>query len=62
MAECTRFGWSLMSPGENGKETLGCLAVNSTSDYDNLCALDILGLADNMLEPTAMSSTNSKSS
>ncbi len=47
VAEHTRFGWSLMSPGEDGKEMLGCLAVNSTSDYDNLCALDVLGLADN---------------
>ncbi|XP_028413530.1 uncharacterized protein LOC114536366 [Dendronephthya gigantea] len=37
-----------MSPGNDGKETLGCLAVNSISDYDNLCALDVLGLADNV--------------
>ena len=27
---------------------LGCLAVNSTSDYQRLCALDVLGLADNV--------------
>ena len=47
MAEHTRFGWTLMSPGEDGVGTLGCLAVNSTMDYDNLSALDILGLADN---------------
>ncbi len=47
VAERTRFGWSLMSPGKDGKQTLGCLAVNSTSDCDNLCALDVLGLADN---------------
>ena len=45
VAEHTRFGWSLMSPGEDGKE---CLAVNSVSDYDKLCALDVLGLADNV--------------
>ena len=43
----TRFGWTLMSPGEDGVGTLGCLAVNSTTDYDNLSALDVLGLADN---------------
>ena len=46
VAEFTRFGWSLMSPGEDGKKSLGCLAVNAISDYDNLCALDVLGLAD----------------
>ena len=48
VAEHTRLGWSLMSPGEDGKETFGYLAVNSISDYDNLCALDVLGLADNV--------------
>jgi hypothetical protein len=37
-----------MSPGKDGKETFGYLAVNSISDYDNLCALDVLGLADNV--------------
>ena len=47
VAEHTRFGWTLMSPGEDGVGTLGCLAVNSTTDYDNLSALDVLGLADN---------------
>jgi hypothetical protein len=47
-AEHTRLGWSLVSPGEDGNETFGYLAVNSISDYDNLCALDVLGLADNV--------------
>ena len=47
VAEHIRFGWTLMSPGEDGVGTLGCLAVNSTTDYDNLSALDVLGLADN---------------
>ena len=48
VAEHTKFGWSIMSPGAERDVTLGCLAVNSTSDYDNLCALDVLGLADNV--------------
>ena len=48
VAEHTKFGWSIMSPGAEQDVTLGCLAVNSTSDYDNLCALDVLGLADNV--------------
>ena len=47
VAEHTRFGWTLMSPGEDGVGTLGCLAVHSTTDYDNLSALGVLGLADN---------------
>ena len=47
VAEHTRFGWVLMSPGEDGVGTLGCLAINFTTNYDNLSALDVLGLADN---------------
>ena len=47
VAEHTRFGWALMSPGED-EVSLACLAVNSAADYDNnLSALDVLGLADN---------------
>jgi hypothetical protein len=37
-----------MSPGEDGMETFGYLAVNLISDYDNLRALVVLGLADNV--------------
>ena len=37
-----------MSPGEDGRESLSCRAVNSISDYGNLCALDVLGLAHNV--------------
>jgi hypothetical protein len=46
VADPTRFGWAMMSPGMEQETTVGCLAVNSTTDYDNLCSLDILGLAD----------------
>ena len=35
-----------MSPGED-EVSLACLAVNSAADYENLSALDVLGLADN---------------
>ncbi|CAB3994932.1 Hypothetical predicted protein [Paramuricea clavata] len=48
VAEPTRFGWAMMSPGAEQETTVGCLAVNSTTDYDNLCSLDILGLADTL--------------
>ena len=46
VAEHTKFGWSIMSPGADQEVSLGCLAVNSTTDYDNLCSLDVLRLAD----------------
>jgi hypothetical protein len=46
VAEHTKFGWSIMSPGADQETSLGCLAVNSIADYDNLCLLDVLGLAD----------------
>ena len=46
VAEHTKFGWSIMSPGTEQEVSLGCLAVNSVTDYDNLCSLDVLGLAD----------------
>ena len=45
-AEFTRFGWAIMSPGADQDISPGYLAVSSTTDYDNLCALDVLGLAD----------------
>ena len=43
VAEFTRFGWALMAPGNL---SAGFLAVNAVSDYEKLCALDVLGLAD----------------
>ena len=46
MGELTRFGWSLMAPGVEADLSAGYIAVNSTVDYEKLCALDVLGLAD----------------
>ena len=46
VAEFTRFGWALMSPGAETDLSPVYLAVNSTADYERLCALDVLGLAD----------------
>ena len=43
VAEFTRFGWALMAPGNL---SAGFLAVDAVSDYEKLCALDVLGLAD----------------
>ena len=46
VAELTRYGWALMSPGADRDPSVGCLAVNTALDHEQLCALDVLGLAD----------------
>ena len=46
VAELTRFGWALMSPGGDSDPAVGCLAVNTAMDHERLCSLDVLGLAD----------------
>ena len=38
VAECTQFGWAVMSPGNDEQVSFGFIAVSSLSDYDNLCA------------------------
>ena len=46
VAERTRFGWTMMSPGK--EVDLGSVLLTQTSsvDYENLCRLDVLGLRD----------------
>ena len=46
VAEFTRFGWALMSPGAKTDLSSVYLAVNSTADYERLRSQDVLGLAD----------------
>ncbi|XP_068679106.1 uncharacterized protein [Montipora foliosa] len=46
VAEFTRFGWTIMSPGADRELATAYLAINSNADYERLCALDVLGLAD----------------
>ena len=46
VAEFTRFGWALISPGAETDLSSVYFAVNSTADYERLCALDVLGLAE----------------
>ena len=46
VAELTRFGWTIMAPGVEADLSAGLLAVNATADFEQLCALDVLGLAD----------------
>ena len=46
VAEFTRFGWTIMSPGAYRELATAYLAINSNADYERLCALDVLGLVD----------------
>ena len=45
VAEKTRFGWFVMSPGAEVESNM-YLTQSSNQDYDRLCRLDILGLED----------------
>ena len=40
------FGWIIMSPAADQDLSPFYLAVNSNSDFERLCSLDVLGLAD----------------
>ena len=44
--ESTKFGWTIMSLGADSGLSPALLVVNSNADYEKLCALDVLGLAD----------------
>ena len=46
VAEKTKFGWTLMSPGKELDHSKMLLNQKSYTDYDELCRLDVLGLED----------------
>ena len=46
VAEKTLLGWTVMSPGREESESPILLTQSATMDYEQLCALDVLGLAD----------------
>jgi hypothetical protein len=47
VAELTRFGWTIMSPGKKSVDVSRMLlAQTSQADYEELCRLDVLGLED----------------
>ncbi len=41
-----KLGWIIMSPGEEFDKSTMLLTQTSQTDYEDLCRLDILGLAD----------------
>ena len=46
IAEFARFGWTIMSPGRETNINSSFLAQTSSTDYEMLCRLDVLGLED----------------
>ena len=46
LAELTKLGWFVMSPGADFDKTTVLITQTSPSDYENLCRLDVLGIAD----------------
>ena len=46
MAGKTKFGWYIMSPGVEFDKNMMLLTQTSQADFENLCRLDVLGLAD----------------
>ena len=46
VAELTKFGWFVMSPGTEIEKSTMMLTQASQRDYEDLCRLDVLGLAD----------------
>ncbi|XP_028419027.1 uncharacterized protein LOC114544609 [Dendronephthya gigantea] len=46
VAERTLLGWTLMSSGKEDKDSPVLFAQSTSNDYEQLCSLDVLGLAD----------------
>ena len=47
VAELTKFGWTILSPGkETDLTTKMLLTQTASADYEQLCRLDVLGLKD----------------
>jgi len=46
VAELTSFGWTIMSPGAETNLSSVYLTRSSSTDYEELCSLDVLGLED----------------
>ena len=50
IAELTKFGWFLMSPGKEFDHNVMMLTQTTHVDYEELCRLDVLGLKDSSVE------------
>ena len=50
IAELTKFGWFLMSPGKEFDHNIMMLTQTTHVDYEELCGLDVLWLKDSLDE------------
>ena len=55
IAEKTKFGWTIMSPGKEIEVNDLFLTQTSSADYESLCRLDVLDLKDSPLVTKALS-------
>ena len=46
VVEYTKFGWTIMSTGKEANAESMFLTQTTVNDYENLCRMDVLGLAD----------------
>ena len=46
VAELTKFGWTIMSPGKEVDISSMLLTQTAAADYEQLCKLDVLGIQD----------------
>ena len=46
VAEKTKLGWFVLLPGQEFNQNRMMLTQTSQTDYEELCRLDVLGLAD----------------
>ena len=46
VAELTKFGWTIMSPGKEAGISSMLLTQTAAADYEQLCKLDVLGIQD----------------
>ena len=46
IAELTKFGWFLMSPGKEFDKNIMLLTQTNQTNFEDLCRLDVLGLHD----------------
>ena len=51
IAEKTRMGWVIMSPGRESDLVSSLYTRTSVSDFDRLCDIDVLGVEENHLRP-----------
>ena len=49
VAELTKFGWTIMSPGKEVDISSMLLTQTAAADYEQLCNLDVLGIQDTVI-------------